>query len=98
MKTTLTTNPAARAKRWRFNPLSSLQPAILARHLDAFDAGQLREAALIWDALEQPASLDDLVGHLLARYTDPEGTMAEDIDRALRALLDDGVVVELGDG
>ena len=37
---------ATRAKRWRFNPLTSLQPSTLSRHLDAFDAGYLREAAI----------------------------------------------------
>ncbi len=48
----------ARGKRWRFNPLSNLAPKTLSRHLDAFEAGQLRDAAVVWDALEQR---DDLL-------------------------------------
>jgi hypothetical protein len=59
------TSPAAtRAKRWRFNPLTNLQPSALARHLDAFEAGHVREAALIWGALEQR---DDLLRTVISK-------------------------------
>jgi hypothetical protein len=59
-----TVRVAARAKKWRFNPLTNLKAASLARHLDAFDAGNLREAALIWDALEQR---DDLLRGVISK-------------------------------
>ena len=63
--TTLTTSSAlSRAKKSRFNPLTNLTAVTLARHLDAFDAGQLREAALIWDALEQR---DDLLRGVISK-------------------------------
>jgi hypothetical protein len=63
--TTLTTSPVAiRSKKWRFNPLTNLNPAALSRHLDAFEAGHLREAALIWDALEQR---DDLLRGVISK-------------------------------
>src|SRR5688572_11872043 len=55
---------AARAKKWRFNPLTHLTATSLARHLDAFDAGNLREAALIWEALEQR---DDLLRGVISK-------------------------------
>src|SRR5688572_17667528 len=66
MKTTSfsTTPVAIRAKKWRFNPLTNLQPTTLARHLDAFEAGYLREAALIWEALEQR---DDLLRGVISK-------------------------------
>ncbi|HEV8542362.1 MAG TPA: DUF935 family protein [Verrucomicrobiae bacterium] len=60
----ITANDMKRAKRWRFNPLSHLQIDSLARHLDAFEAGYLREAAAIWDALEQR---DDLLRGVIAK-------------------------------
>jgi hypothetical protein len=56
--------PAVQAKNWRFNPLTNLQPATLSRHLDAFEAGHLREAALIWEALEQR---DDLLRTVISK-------------------------------
>src|SRR5688500_12532715 len=55
---------SARAKKWRFNPLTNLQPTSLGRHLDAFEAGNLREAALIWEALEQR---DDLLRGVISK-------------------------------
>ncbi|HVK58987.1 MAG TPA: DUF935 family protein, partial [Candidatus Kapabacteria bacterium] len=55
---------ALRAKKWRFNPLTALQPTTLARHLDAFDAGHLKDAVLIWDALEQR---DDLLRGVISK-------------------------------
>lgn len=65
MKTTNSyTSVAQRAKKWRFNPLTNLQPASLARQLDAFDAGYLRESALVWDALEQR---DDLLRTVISK-------------------------------
>ena len=62
--TNRTVRVAARAKKWRFNPLTNLSAVSLARHLDAFDAGHLREAALIWDALEQR---DDLLRGVISK-------------------------------
>jgi hypothetical protein len=64
MNTKNTTPVALRAKKWRFNPLTNLKPDALARHLDAFDAGYLREAALIWDALEHR---DDLLRGVISK-------------------------------
>src|SRR5688500_9885297 len=49
---------AVRAKKWRFNPLTNLKATSLARHLDALEAGDLRDATLVWEALEQR---DDLL-------------------------------------
>lgn len=39
--------------RSRFDPIQNLTPERLARQLDAFHAGRLREAALTWEAIEQ---------------------------------------------
>src|SRR5688572_23242733 len=64
MTTNRTVRVATRAKKWRFNPLTNLKSASLARHLDAFEAGQLREAALIWEALEQR---DDLLRGVISK-------------------------------
>jgi phage gp29-like protein len=61
---TTNSSTAARAKRWRFNPLTNLQPTTLARILDAFEAGYLREAALVWEALEQR---DDLLRTVISK-------------------------------
>src|SRR5262245_47049585 len=62
--TTFSSTQMKRAKRWRFNPLTSLTPTALSRSLDAFEAGYLREAASIWDALEQR---DDLLRTVIAK-------------------------------
>lgn len=43
------------ARQWRqvrFNPLPRATPSTLASDLDAFKAGYLRSAALLWDAIE----------------------------------------------
>jgi len=53
-----------RAQRWRFNPLRRLDPETLSRHLDAFEAGRLREAVEIFDALEQR---DDLLRAVVSK-------------------------------
>lgn len=39
--------------RSRFNPIRGLTPATLARQLDGYATGQLREIALTWDAIEK---------------------------------------------
>lgn len=49
----LSPDMAERWKRVRFNPISSLTPQTLTRALDNFEAGHLRDAALIWDTLEK---------------------------------------------
>src|SRR5688500_16472209 len=64
MNTKQTTAVALRAKKWRFNPLINLEPASLARHLNAFEAGYLRESANIWEALEQR---DDLLRTVISK-------------------------------
>ncbi len=52
----------AEAVRWgrrtKFNPLRSLSPASLTRSLECFERGELREAALLWDAI---ARRDDTI-------------------------------------
>jgi phage gp29-like protein len=63
-KNTFSAVQAGRAKKWRFNPLTNLQPTTLSRQLDAFEAGRLREAALVWDALEQR---DDLLRAVISK-------------------------------
>src|SRR5688572_3204723 len=55
---------AVRAKKWRFNPLTNLKATSLARHLDAFEAGNLRDATLVWEALEQR---DDLLRGVISK-------------------------------
>ncbi len=45
-------------QRTRFNPLRTLDPQTLAAKLDQFDAGLLRDAALLWDAM---ARRDDTI-------------------------------------
>lgn len=60
----MTSRQALRAKKWRFNPLTHLQADTLSRHLDAFEGGHLREAASIWDALEQR---DDLLRAVISK-------------------------------
>jgi phage gp29-like protein len=42
----------------RFDPIRGLDTETLARHLDAFESGQLRGAALAWDAIEKR---DDII-------------------------------------
>lgn len=42
-----------RHREQRFNPLRGLTPAGLTTALDGFEAGYLRQAALIWEAIEQ---------------------------------------------
>jgi phage gp29-like protein len=54
MKRTLTTPDLGRRHReQRFNPLRNLTPAGLTAALDSFESGYLRQAALIWEAIEQ---------------------------------------------
>src|SRR5688572_6645591 len=62
--TSLTVRQAERAKRMRFNPLGSLKVERLSQHLDAFEAGHLREAANIWEHLEQR---DELIRAVVAK-------------------------------
>lgn len=46
------------SRRARFTPIRSLTPESLTRILDGFHAGELRSAALLWEAIEQR---DDVV-------------------------------------
>src|SRR5690349_7751252 len=62
--TTFSSTQTKRAKRSRFNPLTNLGPDTLARFLDAFEAGYLREAVNVWEALEQR---DDLLRAVIAK-------------------------------
>lgn len=50
--------------RATFNPIRSLTPESLARILDDFHSGNLRNAALIWDAIERR---DDLLQGVISR-------------------------------
>jgi phage gp29-like protein len=58
----------AEAIRWgrrtRFNPLGSLSGASLTRSLENFERGELREAALLWDAI---ARRDDTIPSVKAK-------------------------------
>lgn len=45
------------SREQRFNPLRSLTPVRLGCALDAFHSGYVRDAALIWDALENRAPM-----------------------------------------
>ncbi len=54
-----------RAKQGRYNPISGLtDPRQVARKLDAFEAGYLREAVNIWETLEQR---DDLIRTVVSK-------------------------------
>lgn len=64
-----TSSPAiAEAMRWgrrtRFNPVSGLSPQTLTRALESFDRGDLREGALLWEAI---ASRDDTIPSVKAK-------------------------------
>ena len=50
--------------RSTFNPIRTLTPESLSRTLDDFHAGNLRNAALIWDAIERR---DDLLQGVISR-------------------------------
>lgn len=50
--------------RLRWNPIRSLTPASLSRILDDFHAGHLKQAALIWDAIERR---DDLLQGVISK-------------------------------
>ena len=50
--------------RSRFDPIRNLTPERLTRQLDDFHAGYLREAALVWDAIERR---DDIVQAVAAK-------------------------------
>ncbi|MDP0496139.1 MAG: DUF935 family protein [Verrucomicrobiota bacterium JB024] len=52
------TDRARSSRRATFNPIRHLTPGTLTRMLDSFHAGELRQAALAWEAIEQR---DDLV-------------------------------------
>src|SRR6476660_2362799 len=62
--TTIQATQVQQAKRLRFNPLTSINPTSLTRYLDAFETGYLRQAACVWEALEQR---DDLLRTVIAK-------------------------------
>src|SRR5688500_18487701 len=65
MKTELVDLKRARSMNgWRFNPLTQLSPRTLARKLDDFEGGYLREVATIFDLLEQR---DDLLRGVISK-------------------------------
>jgi phage gp29-like protein len=86
-----TSNPlgAARIKthiRSRFDPIRNLTPERLTRQLDDFHAGYLREAALLWDAIERR---DDIVQAVAAKRKMSAGRNGWDvltIDSSARAM------------
>lgn len=53
---------ARRIRQYRFNPISSLSPESLSRAINSFDAGQLRQAALLWEAIEDRDDVLQIVG------------------------------------
>src|SRR3954469_12873992 len=55
---------ATRSKQMRFNPLGNLDISSMSRSLDRFEAGYLRDAANIWDHLEQR---DDLIRAVVSK-------------------------------
>ncbi len=50
--------------RSTWNPIRSLTPENLSRMLDAFHAGHLRTAALVWEAIEHR---DDLLQGVISK-------------------------------
>ena len=85
------TNPlsAERIKthlRSRFDPIRNLTPERLTRQLDDFHAGYLREAALMWEAMEQR---DDIIQAVAAKRKMSAGRNGWDVltvDASSRAL------------
>jgi phage gp29-like protein len=53
MSNPITPERVQRNKQSRFNPIRQLQPDRLAQQLDEFEAGNLRETALLWDIMER---------------------------------------------
>jgi hypothetical protein len=58
MKTTpqatgLTPDRVRTALQGRYNPIRGLTPDVLVQWLDGYHAGQIREAAILWDAIER---------------------------------------------
>lgn len=49
----ITTDLAKTWKQYRFNPASNVSPEKVATALNRFDAGFLREAALMWETIEE---------------------------------------------
>ena len=66
MKTNTYVTPLRRDSlaRLNWNPIRSLTPTSLARILDDFHAGKLRQAALVWDAIERR---DDLLQGVISK-------------------------------
>lgn len=58
----LTTDLGRRARQARFNPIRNLTPATLTSALDAFDVGHLRQAALLWEVIEDRDDVLQIVG------------------------------------
>jgi phage gp29-like protein len=72
--------------RSRFDPIKNLTPERLTRQLDDFHAGYLREAALMWDAIERR---DDIVQSVAAKRKMSAGRNGWDVlavDDSPRAL------------
>jgi phage gp29-like protein len=63
--TQLTLNRLKRAKQARYNPLTSISdPVQIARKLDAFEVGYLKDVVNIWETLEQR---DDLIRAVVSK-------------------------------
>lgn len=63
--------------RARFNPIRHLTPDTLVRMLDAFHTGELRSAALAWEAIEQR---DDVVKAVATKRKKAIGRFGWDIE------------------
>ncbi|QYY34770.1 DUF935 family protein [Ruficoccus sp. ZRK36] len=71
------TDRARSSRRARFNPIRHLNPDTLTRMLDAFHAGELRQASLAWEAIEQR---DDLVKAVATKRKKAIGRFGWDIE------------------
>src|SRR5687768_1806997 len=58
----LSENLGRRARQSRFNPIRNLSPSILTSALDSFDIGYLRQAALLWEIIEDRDDVLQIAG------------------------------------
>lgn len=71
--------------------------AVILRDVDGRGATLKGTATTIWDLLDEPASREELIAGLRARYADPDGMLEDDVGRALDTLVADGILRELDD-
>jgi hypothetical protein len=71
--------------------------AVLARHVDGRGTTLSGTGVALWDHLDQPRTLDELVALMQGAFDAPVDDLTRDLREALRRLRDDGVVLEQGE-